>query len=382
MRPETASTLRPARARQSRTHRRQTEGRPAPRTTPLLLAPAAAPRLPGLTGIEPAISVPPLAQVRLAALGEMLAHLGVLGGEDWRGDEDTPSDFLRNAGTRWTRVLRRDAPDTLSVQLTVRDWSDLLAHTHTEPRPRENAHAHMAVSIHSATCPVIPMRSVVKAWGLDGAALALHALQTGLESEHAVHVPESLEWVAQGWYEHIMEAAEDEHDFEMGQDRCNAFSDEYLLFQKIVEARPGSREAVLAALTSIPAGPPRRAAAALLTRRRRQFHAAATNRITEGDEYHEYGVVTPSVLLAWHPDQTVVEAHQEAMDHNNIHDFDARPQAVILIDSSSPRRLLAGLRRVRRAIRAMARAECLIAAMLAATRDAWIPSSPPDPTDP
>lgn len=167
-----------------------------------------------------------------------------------------------------------------------------------------------------------------------------------------------------------MEAAEDEHEFEMGQDRCDAFSAEYLLFQEIVDARPEGRDAIRTALTSIPAGPVRRAAAALLTRRRRQIHAAATERITKGNDYHEYGVVTPSVLLAWHPDQTVVEAHQEAMDSNSIHDFEARPQAVILIDTTSTRRLLAGLRRVRRTIRALARAECLIAAMLAAGSEA------------
>lgn len=165
MPPGSASTPQPTRARATAATRRPEPRRAARRTTPQMLAPAAAPRLPGLAAVEPAISVPPLAQVRLARLCEMLTHLGVLSCQDWGEEGDTPSDFLQNAATRWTRLLRRDAPDALSVQLTVHDWNDLLAHTHTEPRPRENERNRMVVSIHSATCPVIAMRSIVKTVG-------------------------------------------------------------------------------------------------------------------------------------------------------------------------------------------------------------------------
>lgn len=294
-----------------------------------------------------------------AALAVPLLRAGVLTPSDWRPATPAPSDMIATAWDRWGATLRRDAPDVLSLHLVVQPWAAVLRSLDEDEEPTARDHQRLAVILDSSVCRMIAMEAAVHAWGREGAATAMYALRRGLGTVAHVATPGELDWVAEWWVERA-DIFEDREDRDLAHEQLSTFMIAKDEINEIARLAPRTPDAVRSGLQSLPAGPVRRAAAALLSRRRPTFTGHALDHVASASET---GRASAAVLLTWRANDGVVDAYHEQHDDAMNTGMWFPPHSVLLLDTSTPPRLAAGLRNLRRMLRTMAHAEHLTRAM-------------------
>jgi hypothetical protein len=300
----------------------------------------------------------PETEVALRSLAIPLARAGLVKPEDWKGHGTTPSSVLRNAWQRIIRSARRNAPDAINVHLALHPWAQLLDRLGEAPTAREEQ--TVCVLVDSGTCHIASMDTVAAHWGRPAARVVATALHRGLGRVINVWDPNDLAWLAEHWVECLDCYDDDPKERRFALDRIATFAKIHAAVEKLYIS-PRSRSELRRHLHALPAGSIRRAAAGLLTTSRaprKLCPTRAMNRL-QGDQ----GYPSAAVLVTKGTNDVVRHAYDEVQSSAMNSGESAGPHAAILIDTSSPARLTAGIQQFYRVLRTLAWGEHLMAAI-------------------
>jgi hypothetical protein len=270
-----------------------------------------------------------------------------------------PTEVVARGWMRQSARILEDAGDGMEVHLTLSLWADLLARCDEPVRPGEAG--CLAAVVEVDTCSVLSLEAVSRRWGEEAAAVVAAALVAGLGQVVHVFAPDDLDWVAEWWVECIESVDEDdEEERRLSLERVGEFRGAQAFVRGLAVNR--GRAALLAGLRALPAGPVRRSAARLLATARRsppRRRAAALDRIRSSED----GYDSAAVLLTRDADDAVRHAYDEMQEQSVNSGFGPPPHAVHLVDTRSPARLTASLRRLRHVLRTLARGQHLVRAV-------------------
>jgi hypothetical protein len=294
----------------------------------------------------------------LRSLAIPLANAGLLKPEDWKGPGTTPSSVLRNAWQRIIRSARRNAPDAINVHLSVHPWAQVLERLGQSPTAREER--TVCVLIDSGICHIASMDTVATHWGRPAARVVATALHRGLGRVINVWDPNDLAWLAEHWVECLDCYDDDPKERRWALERIATFSKIHSAVEKLYVS-PRSRSELRRHLHALPAGSIRRAAAGLLTTSRAPKKLWPTRALERLGR--DQGYPSAAVLVTKGVNDVVLHAYHEVQDSAMNSGESTGPHAAILIDTSSPARLAAGIQQFNRVLRTLAWGEHLMAAV-------------------
>jgi len=291
---------------------------------------------------------------------------------DCKGGDTYPSALITAGWRRWIARAMRGAPDAVSVHATLSPYGHTLEEEGNRPdewsawaqnhaldrvEVRESDHQRLVVILDSSMCNVVSLGAVERHWGPQAVRVVTLALREGLGRVINVWTPCDLEWLMEHWIECV--DYEDPEDKVFTRNRIREFRTAQ---RTVVRAsRPFKRRRdLLRALQTLPAGPVRQSAAGLLSTSRRPpvvWRSAAMHRL----KYH--GDPSACVLLTTAGHDAVHSAYDELQESRaNAGEYQP-PHGVLLLDTRTPARMSASIRKLHRLLRTIRWAECLLDAV-------------------